>query len=117
MNPSSCVEVTTACPAVPASSAIRPSLVEKRCLCGRFLDQAPARVSVHCDLATTNRGEPGFARTLRAVRVLFEGCRRAGGESGAGRGVGGLVVCWLCGEEGAGLGRDVVPGWVRAGGV
>ena len=30
INPSSCVEVTTACPAVPASSAIRRSLVEKR---------------------------------------------------------------------------------------
>jgi len=37
----------------------------------------------------------------------------------AGRGV--VWVGWSCagcvGEEGAGLGRDVVPGWVRAGGV
>jgi len=30
INPSSCVEVTTACRAVPAPSAIRRSLVEKR---------------------------------------------------------------------------------------
>ena len=30
INPSSCVEVTTACPAVPAPSANRRSLVEKR---------------------------------------------------------------------------------------
>jgi len=66
INPSSCVEVTTVCSAVPAPSAIRRSLVEKRRLGGRFLDQAPARGSVHCDLATTNPGESRSARHPRA---------------------------------------------------